>query len=114
MITPSKPKPESVRDTQGEIMMKTKQMEVFFLKSIRFGYEVIHTDQYLGEGTDYALLGSGTATITMLPEEEVVKKQVDALEKSKQVVLAKCQLEVESIDDKIQSLLAIGHEGVEV
>jgi len=91
--------------------MKTKQMEVFLLKSIKCGFELFHTDQSLGE--DYVLIGSGTATITMLPKEEVVKNQVDALEKSKNMVLANCQLEIESIDDKIQSLLAIGHDGLQ-
>ena len=93
--------------------MKTKQLEVFLFKSIKYDHELFHTDQNLGEGNDYALLGSGTVTIKMLPKDEVVKTQVDALEKSKNMVLANCQLEIESIDDKIQSLLAIGHDGVE-
>ena len=91
--------------------MKTKQMKVFLLKSIKYDYEHLSAEQSLGD--DYALIGSGTATITMLPKDEVVKTQVDALEKSKNMVLANCQLEIESIDDKIQSLLAIGHDGVE-
>jgi len=91
--------------------MKTKQMEVFLLKNIKCDFEIIHTDQKLG--ADYALIGSGTTTITMLHKEEVVKNQVDALEKSKNMVLANCQLEIESIDDKIQSLLAIGHDGLQ-
>lgn len=94
--------------------MKTKQMEVFLLKNIKYGYELVHTEPKLGAGNDYAVLGSGIVTIKMLPLEEVVKKQVNALEKSKNIVLAKCQLEVESINDRIQSLLAIGHDGVEV
>ena len=91
--------------------MKTKQMKVFLLKSIKYDYERLSAEQSLGD--DYALIGSGTATITMLPKDEVVKNQVDALKAAKQVIQANCQLEIESIDDKIQSLLAIGHDGVE-
>jgi len=49
----------------------------------------------------------------MLPDTDVAQNYIDSLEKSKQKVLAYCQLEIESIDDKIQSLLAIGHDGVE-
>ena len=91
--------------------MKTKQMEVFLIKSIKYDYEHLSAEQSLGD--DYALLGSGTATITMLPEDEVVKTQVDALKAIKQAIQAKCQIEIESIDEKIQSLLAIGHGGLE-
>jgi len=94
--------------------MKTKQVEVFLLRNIQFDLEMMHTKPELGSAGEYVVLGSGTVTITMLPKAEVANNQVDALKKSKQMVLAKCQLEIESIDDRIQSLLAIGHDGEEV
>jgi len=98
---------------KGEIMMETKQIEIFLLKNLRFDFETMHTNPKIGDAGEYVVLGSGTATIKMLSQEEVVKNQVEGLKKSKQTVLANCQLEIESIDDRIQSLLAIAQDGVE-
>ena len=98
---------------KGEIMMETKQIEIFLLRNIQFDFETVTTNPKIGDAGEYVVLGSGTATITMLPEEAVVKNQVEGLKKSKQTVLANCQLEIESIDDRIQSLLAIAQDGVE-
>jgi hypothetical protein len=45
----------------------------------------------------------------MLEHKDVVKAQVESLEKTKTEVRAKYQLEIERIDGEIQSLLAITH-----
>ena len=90
--------------------MKTKQMEVFLINNIRHGFETVSLTDMEG-CEDYVLLGSGMATINMLPNGEVTQAQIDALNASKQSIQAKCQVEIESIDDRIQSLLAIGHDG---
>jgi len=92
--------------------MKTKQIKVFLYKNTKFEFESVSSED-MSFSNDYMLLGVGTATIDMLPDTDVAQNYIDSLEKSKQKVLAYCQLEIESIDDKIQSLLAIGHDGVE-
>ena len=60
---------------------------------------------------EYILVGSGMATINMLDSVDVNQSQIALLRKNRQTIQAKCQVEVESIDDRIQSLLAIGHDG---
>jgi len=93
--------------------MKTKQVEVFLFNNIKHGYEIVCCSDMKGCG-DYVLLGSGMATFNMLSVVDVNRVQIDALNASKKEIQAQCQIEIESIDDRIQSLLAIGHDGEEV
>ena len=94
--------------------MKTKQVEVFLLKNVKHGFETVHTNNMSINCKDYVLLGKGMTTLHLLSHTEANRAEIKALENSRQEIQAKCQLEIESIDDRIQSLLAIGHEGVEV
>jgi|GEM_PF-4116327 len=93
--------------------MQTKQVEVFLLHSLVRGGEMISSsDMSTGYFADeYILIGTGMATINMLPSVDVNQSQIALLQKNKQAIQAKCQVQIESIDDRIQSLLAIGHEG---
>ena len=93
------------------VFSMSEQREVFLFKSLRSDYEAIFaTDvsEYLED--QYVLLGSGMATIEMLDPIVVTQNQITVLRKSKQTIQAKHQLELELIDDRIQSLSAIGHE----
>ena len=96
--------------------MQTKKVKVFLLFNIAGGFETLSSaDMSTGYcANDYTLLGTGTVTINMIGQKEVVLSQIEKLKASKKTIRANCQLEIESIDDRIQSLLAIGHEGVEI
>ena len=67
--------------------IKTKKVKVFLLRNVKYDFETMHTNPEFGGAGEYAVLGSGTVTITMLPKAEVANNQVDALKKSKQIVL---------------------------
>ena len=96
--------------------MKTKQVEVFLLHSLVRGREMISSsDMSTGYFADeHILIGTGMATINMLPSVDLNQSQIALLQKNKQAIQANCQVQIESIDDRIQSLLAIGHDGEEV
>lgn len=92
--------------------MSTRQMEVFLTKSINSGYEHI-SDTNLAEGCfseEYILIGKGTATIE-IDDSDVTEKVVACLNRQKQKLIADHVVEIEKLDEKIQSLLAIGHDG---
>ena len=82
--------------------MQTKQIEVFLLHSLLRGGEIISRDDmsksYFAD--EYTLIGSGIATINMLDSVDVNQSQISLLRKKKQAIQAKCQVEVESIDDR--------------
>lgn len=90
--------------------MKTKQIEVFLLNNIKHGFETVSFSD-LKDCDDYVLLGSGMATFNMLPAVDVNQSHIALLKKNRQEIQAKCQVEIESINDRIQSLLAIGYDG---
>lgn len=58
----------------------------------------------------YILIGSGECTFDLLPEDEQVKAVVASLELAKESIRAELQSEINRIDQKIQSLLAITHQ----
>jgi hypothetical protein len=89
---------------------ETKTMDVFLHKSVQYGSESIMKQEDMTE-FGYVLLGKGTTTITMLDHSEVVAKEVESLKAAKQLMNADHQVKLEKIDEKIQSLLAISHEG---
>ena len=88
--------------------MKRKKFEVGLYKS-RWGFDSIFQIDMSCDDSDYVLIGKGTATFEMLEHKDVVKAQVESLEKTKTEVRAKYQLEIERINGAIQSLLAITH-----
>jgi len=94
--------------------MKTNRVEVFLLKNVKHGFETVHISDMSIDFKDYVLLGKGITTLHLLSHAEANRAEIKALKNSRQEIQAKCQLEIESIDGRIQSLLAIGHEGVEV
>jgi hypothetical protein len=94
-------------DNLEGMKMKRKKFEVGLYKS-RWGFDSIFQIDMSGD-SDYVLIGKGTASIEMLEHKDVVKAQVESLEKTKTEVRAKYQLEIERIDGEIQSLLAITH-----
>lgn len=87
-----------------------KTIEVDLLKGIEYGCETLANKGCLGPDCGYIVLGTGTATIDMIDEKDAALAEVDLLQKAKQALMAKNELAIEAIDDKIQKLLAIGHE----
>lgn len=60
---------------------------------------------------DSVLLGeSGEITVPLIPRDEMVNRQIDHLKAESQRVLAKSQAQLDEIDQRIQSLLAIEHK----
>jgi hypothetical protein len=56
----------------------------------------------------YVLIGTGEAIIEMIPDESLVKAKITALESEKSDIRATTDKSLQELDNKIQSLLAIG------
>ena len=70
------------------------------------GFAATSADMSGAEG--YVLIGTGEAIIQLLPQKNVVNAQIDALKSAKSDIRASCDKSLQELDDKIQSLLAIG------
>ena len=70
------------------------------------GFFATSADMNGAEG--YVLIGTGEAVIELLPQKNVVNAQIDALKSAKSDIRLSCDKSLKELDDKIQSLLAIG------
>ena len=87
--------------------MKTKRMNVHLLKSIDHGYETFHTGTLPG----YVQIGiAKDVEFSLASDEEQVRDAIAELEKARSREMAESQARLNSINERIQSLLAITHE----
>jgi hypothetical protein len=89
--------------------METKTVKVYKYKNIKVNYDFI-SDYEKHADTEHVLLGVGEAVIELLPQETVVNMHIEALKSAKKEVQANCEVMLEKLDEKIQSLMAISHE----
>ena len=95
-------------------MNSTVKKDVWLCRD-SYGGDTVFSFNPVDAGIDgYVVAGKGTATITLMDHADVVNAQIEALEKAKQLAQAECQQKLAKIDEKIQSLLAITHDGGEV
>lgn len=88
-------------------MPKTKEIKIWLHKSINCG----HTTVFVYPEMDgYICLGSCVAVIDLVEQDETALV-VDALNGQIQKEMADSEVRVEKIQDKIQQLLALSHDG---
>lgn len=96
------------RSDRGDAMKRT--IEISLYKNIAYGYETYRIAGELDNSPEHIALGSGFAEIEIIDNEAATVAEVEKLREIKSKTLAEQCLVIERIDDKIQSLLAIGHE----
>lgn len=91
--------------------MKTKEIDIYYFKSIDFGLEHVSTRDVStgGYSGDYIMLGKGTATIELIDQDERIIA-ADMLEEKKKRVIADHVVAVERIDQQIQELRSLTHQ----
>jgi len=88
-------------------MLTTFSIEIY--QHINYGYTVIAKKGFYNKAdTDYVLTATGTATIKELEEKDQQLAAVEQLRLKKQKLQADTEIALEKIDERIQSLLAIG------
>ena len=88
---------------------KTKEIKVYLHKHIDlYNFELL--SEYEEPSDDYITIGKGVAVID-LAEQDETELVVDALGKQKTKAIAEHEQKIMLIDDKIQQLLAISHDG---
>lgn len=87
-----------------------KTYEIDLVKNTIYNYEILVKKGEYSEAKDYVVLGTGFAEIELFDKESVTLAEVKSLEDMKQKLQADAQVAIEKIEEKIQSLLAIGHD----
>tara|TARA_R110000823_G_scaffold203928_2_gene334935 strand:- start:163 stop:444 length:282 start_codon:yes stop_codon:yes gene_type:complete len=88
-----------------------KSYEIDLVKNIKYDYEITVPKGSYNDSVDYVLLGIGTAEIYMIEKENINLAEVKLLKDMKKKLQADAQIAIEKIEEKIQSLLAISHDG---
>ena len=89
--------------------MATRKEKVHLFRNINYGGETLWFKPEFTE--DYILIGIGECEFELLPDDEQVKAAVESLEAAKQKERAESQVRMNNLDARIQSLLAISHDG---
>lgn len=91
--------------------MKTKEIDVFYHKSISLGMnQLSHMDLSVGYcSEDYILLGKGKATIELFEVDERILA-ADKLEEKKKKLIADQVIAIEKLDKQIQELRSLTHQ----
>jgi hypothetical protein len=83
--------------------------KVYLLTSAAYSTEIVALKDWSKDDSEYVLAGVGECEFEMIDEAEQVKAAVAALEAAKQKEMADSQRRLNSLDARIQSLLAITH-----
>ena len=90
--------------------MKTITKKVYLLVRPDSGLETVSTSDLSQGWPDYILLSTQEVEFTVeKTDADLVREQIEGLEKTKTNVRADAQREIMRLDEKIQSLLAITH-----
>jgi hypothetical protein len=88
--------------------MATKTIKVWMYKT-NYANRII-SDFEFSDDPDYILMGTGGAVIEMLPDEEIVKAQVESLERQIDETRTEAAVKIRKLEEAIQSLLSITHQ----
>ncbi len=80
-----------------------------YIHQMKYGVGVMFADTDLSSA-GYAFFGKAVVTFTM-PDGDAIKAMVTALEAEIKTERANHHVKITQLEDKIQQLLAIGHDG---
>ena len=90
--------------------MKTKTMDIYLHRNIDGGWDCLFGTENMAD-LGFVLIGRGECTFKMIEQAEIVNEQINALANEKELLFANTSIKAAAIDARIQSLLAIAHEG---
>lgn len=92
--------------------MDSKEFNIEMLKSIKYHYTIIAEEgKYGKDDTDYIVVARGTATMKPVSEQDENLEEIEKLCLLKVKLQADTEVQLEKIEGKIQSLLAIEYDG---
>jgi hypothetical protein len=92
--------------------MESKEFNIEMLRHTKYGYTVIaEKGKYGKDDAEFVLVARGIAIMQPVPENEQQLEEIEKLCLQKVKLQADTEVQIEKIEERIQSLLSIGHDG---